>query len=210
MANPASAAMAAKKKRAAGNDPAKVQLTPLDWINAATSLLVEKSIDAVGVDALAKQLGVTRGSFYWHFTNREDLLNQILNNWKDRATDNVIRRFTREGVKPQELIAELTLLPFHGHTARESASLELAIRAWARRDPDARQVVDQVDAERLSYISQCFSALGHDIAEARARAFALYAYMMSESLLYNQGSDIEKEARRRFMETTLLAGEKQK
>lgn len=204
MANPAGAAEAAKKKKAALKDTVKAQLTPLDWISAATSLLIDKSIDAVGVDTLAKHLGVTRGSFYWHFTNRDDLLERILKNWKEKATEDVIFRFTREGVTPQELIIQLTTLPFRGKSAKESASLELAIRAWARRDASARQVVDQVDAERLSYIAQCFSSLGFDIADAKVRAFALYSYTLSESILYNQGSAAEKESRRQFIEGLLL------
>lgn len=52
----------------------------------------------------------------------------------------------------------------------------------------ARQFVDEVDGKRLSYIAQCFSALGFDIAESRKRAFALYSYELAESLLSNQGT----------------------
>ena len=64
----------------------RTQLTPNDWVRAATDLLVTKSIDAVRVDVLAKQLDVTRGSFYWHFKNRDDLLNQVLQDWVSAST----------------------------------------------------------------------------------------------------------------------------
>jgi AcrR family transcriptional regulator len=204
MSSPAAAARAAKKKKEQP-DGAKAQLTPSDWINAATALLVDKSIDAVGVDVLAKNLGVTRGSFYWHFTNREDLLNHILTTWRDNATEQIISRFTQKGIQPRELIHELTMLPFKGRAANQASSVELAIRAWARRDPAARQVVDQVDAQRLSYIAQCFSAMGMSIAEARTRAFLLYGYELSESLLSNQGTESEKVSRRAFIEGLLLS-----
>lgn len=63
----------------------RAQLTPDDWVRAATDLLVTKSIDAVRVDVLAKQLDVTRGSFYWHFKNRDDLLHQVLQDWSERT-----------------------------------------------------------------------------------------------------------------------------
>jgi AcrR family transcriptional regulator len=183
---------------------AKVQLTPEDWIAAAADLLIDKSVDAVRVDVLAKGLNVTRGSFYWHFKDRNDLLERLLTSWRDAATAQVIERFERSGVSPAELIHELISLPFRGMAAMHSASIELGIRAWARRDAMARQVVDEVDAQRLSYIAQCFSALGFGISDARRRAFMLYGYMLTESLLRGQGTPEQQADRRDFMQRTLM------
>ena len=182
----------------------KVQLTPADWIRAATEVLVDKSIDAVRVDVLAKGLKVTRGSFYWHFQDRDDLLHQLLTTWRDATTEQIIQRFERSGADPAALVGELASLPFHGHAAVHSASIELAIRAWARRDDMARQVVDEVDAKRLSYISQCFVALGFGFQEAGNRAFMLYSYMISESLMRGQGTETQRQQRRTFIENLLL------
>lgn len=185
--------------------PARNQLTPEDWIHAARALLVSRSIDAVRVEVLAKELAVTRGSFYWHFKDRDDLLHRMLEAWRDEATEQIIYRFERRNLSPRDLIRDLLALPFRGASAQEAASTELAIRAWARRDERVRQILDEVDAKRLSYISQCFSALGFGIAEARARAFALYSYDLSESLLSSQGTDAQKSERRTFMEKLLLS-----
>jgi AcrR family transcriptional regulator len=184
--------------------PARAQLTPKDWVDAATELLVRKSVDAVNVDALAKTLGVTRGSFYWHFADREALLTEMLERWRDDATQQVIDRFEREGVTPRELISELLSLPFHGQSASRASAIELAIRAWARRDDLARHAVDSVDAQRLSYIAQCFSALNFDLAEARARAFLLYSYELAESLIASHGATGAREQRREQVERLLL------
>ncbi|GAB7546691.1 TetR/AcrR family transcriptional regulator [Cupriavidus sp. 8B] len=181
------------------------QLTPEDWIKAARNLLVSRSVDAVRVEVLAKELEVTRGSFYWHFKDREDLLQRMLTAWRDEATEQIIYRFERRGLAPRELVRDLLSLPFRGTAAQEAASTELAIRAWARREERVRQVLDEVDAKRLSYIAQCFSALGFDIPEARARAFALYSYELSESLLSHQGTAAQKEERRACIERLLLA-----
>ena len=182
----------------------KVQLTPADWIDAATQVLVDKSIDAVRVDVLAKGLKVTRGSFYWHFQDRDDLLRQLLKSWRDAATEQILNRFERSGAAPEALVRELASLPFRGRSAAASASIELAIRAWARRDEMARQVVDEVDAKRLSYVSQCFVALGFTFQEAGMRAFLLYSYMISESLMHGQGTEAQRQARREFVEKLLL------
>lgn len=194
-------------KAAPSNSPdtsTKVQLTPDDWIQAAADVLVDKSVDAVRVEVLSKNLGVTRGSFYWHFKDRDDLLRQLLVRWHDRATEQIIERFEKRNIKPRELLRDLLLLPFRGETAKAAAATELAIRGWARRDETARQFVDEVDNKRLSYIAQCFSALGFDITEARMRAFALYSYEISESLLSNQGNEKQRNERRAFMERILL------
>ena len=180
------------------------QLTAHDWVVAAQELLVNSSIDGVRVDILAKRLAVTRGSFYWHFEDRQDLLDRLLKHWRDQATENVIRQFESAKLPPEEIVNGLLKLPFRGRTAVQAWSVELAIRAWARRDDSARRVVDDVDAQRLSYIAQCFSALGHSIAAARVRAFALYGMELAEALLANQGTSTQRDERATFFLGKLL------
>ena len=91
-------------------------------------------------------------------------------------------------------------LPFRGHAAARAARIELAIRAWARRDATARHAVDEADASRIAYIAQIFSALGFAPLEARSRAFLLYAYVVGESLMATQGGPSQKQERSRFVE----------
>lgn len=182
----------------------KTQLTPGDWIRAATEVLVQNGIDAVRVDVLAKTLEVTRGSFYWHFRDREDLLLKVLKTWHDQATEDLINRFERSGRSASALIGELLSLPLHGEAAARSASIELAIRAWARRDELARSVLDEVDAKRLGYSTQCFVALGFGFQDARHRAFALYSYVIGESLLQTQSTPEQRQERRAYIEQLLL------
>lgn len=182
-------------------------LSPADWINAATELLVDRSIDAVRVDVLAKILLVTRGSFYWHFSDREDLLQQVLSNWREAQTEEIIARYRRRAAHPETIVQELAELPLHGRSARAGSSVELAIRAWARRDEMARLAVEQVDAKRLEYIQGCFTHLGYSEHAAQSRAFMLYAYMLGEALLRNQGTPEDKVMRRRFVMEAVLSQE---
>ena len=193
---------AARSARAPKSE--RVQLTPEDWVRAATDVLVHKSIDAVRVDVLAKQLEVTRGSFYWHFADRDDLLQRVLVSWREAQTEQIIARYRKEGVEAEALIRELVELPFHGRSAMKGSSVELAIRAWARRDDVARKIVDEVDSKRLAYLEECFLALGFKASDARARAFLLYCYMQSESLFRNQGTATDKAERQQFVATSLL------
>ena len=124
--------------------------------------------------------------------------------WRDAATEQIIVRFEHKHAEPRALLKELISLPFRGRSAQRAARIELAIRGWARRDAMARQAVDDVDARRISYHAQLFSSLGFDIPEARARAFALYAYEVAESILSNQGSATQKAERCALVERLLL------
>jgi AcrR family transcriptional regulator len=174
-------------------------LGPDDWIREAMTLLVSKSVDGVRVEVLAKNLGVTRGSFYHHFLDRDDLLMRLLGAWKRRQTEQVIARYEQSNPTPQGRIQELIGLPFRGEAAREGGSVELAIRAWARRDELPRSVVMEVDEQRTNYIRYCFELLGFDKPNQRKRAFILYGYMQSESIFRLPGNTKERQERREFV-----------
>lgn len=195
------------RRRARAGEPAAARptLTPEAWIEAATEVLVGHGIDHVRVDVLATQLKVTRGSFYWHFRDREDLLRRVLQAWSDRSTAALTVRLMAARENPVEQLRDVISLPFRGRSARRAACIELAIRAWARRDPLAQAALDAADAARLDYHVTLFKALGFDADEARSRAFMLYSYEVGESLLSRQGSATDKAARRAWMERLALA-----
>ena len=149
---------------------------------------------------LAQHLGVTRGSFYWHFKDREDLLRRVLQAWRETATENLTVRLESANEDPMEQLRGVLSLPFRGRAAARAARIELAIRAWARRDQMARFAVDEADSSRIGYIAQLFSALGFPVVEARSRAFLLYSYVVSESLMPTLSTPAQKDDRRRFAE----------
>lgn len=185
---------------------ARPRLTPEAWIEAATEVLVDEGIDHVRVDVLAAQLGVTRGSFYWHFRDREDLLRRVLRAWQERATHALTQRLEQaHGDSPQQQLRDVISLPHRGRAASRAARIELAIRAWARRDPMAREVLDEADASRIAYHAQVFEALGFDPAESRLRAFTLYGLEVAESLLHRQGDATARRTRQEFIERLMLA-----
>jgi AcrR family transcriptional regulator len=181
----------------------RAPLTPDHWVEAATAVLVDQGIDSVRVDTLARALKVTRGSFYWHFRDREELLRAVLQAWRTHATEQLTRRLESARDDPRDQVRDLISLPFRGRSAVRAARIELAIRAWARRDVMARAFVDEADAARMGYIAQVFSSLGFAIAEARARAFLLYSYELAESQLSTQGSAAQRQERAVLVERLL-------
>ena len=168
-------------------------LSPEDWTREATEVLVDQGIDHVRVDVLAGQLQVTRGSFYWHFRDREALLRSVLQTWREQATIQLTERLEKAHEDPREQLKDVLSLPFRGRAATRAARIELAIRAWARLDEMARFAVEEADGARIGYIAQIFSALGFSMKEARHRAFLLYTYVLGESVMPNlsrmQGTD---------------------
>lgn len=188
-------------------EAARGALTREAWTEAATEVLVDQGIDHVRVDVLSRQLGVTRGSFYWHFRDREELLRAVLQAWRERATEQLTRRLERARDDAHDQLRDVLSLPFRGRAAARGARIELAIRAWARRDDTARHAVDEADAARIGYIAQVFSALGFPIAEARHRAFIAYAHVVAESLMPGQGGPAalsQRQERTRLFEALML------
>jgi len=194
---PLPAARPARPRKAAAPRAAKAVLTPDDWVRAATQVLVDHGIDHVRVDVLAGELNVTRGSFYWHFRDREDLLRRVLQAWREVSTVQLTQRLEVARSDPRELLADVITLPFRGRAAVRAARIELAIRAWARRDPMAQQALDEADSSRIGYHQTLFRALGFAPDEAAHRAFLLYGYEVAESLMPRQGSAAARDARRR-------------
>ena len=191
------------------NDPPdgakRRRLTREDWIDAATRRLVARGIDAVRVEPLAATVGVSRGSFYWHFRDRNDLLQAILMRWREYQTRRIVERI-REDVQlaPMDKLARLRMLPPHTKTSREAAALELAIRAWAHTDKLARQIVEQVDAERIEFTRSLLTEANMDPAEADYWALIGYAYTLGESLLRTRMDDAQIiECRSRLLKSQI-------
>jgi AcrR family transcriptional regulator len=170
---------------------APAPVTPLDaaaWVEAAFDLLAEGGIDAVRVDPLAKRLGVTRGSFYWHFKDREALHKAMLKQWRKWATYQVGDRLERAAPDARERLRKTLALPSRGARAKRAAAIEMAIRQWARRDEEAASAVQRIDHQRLRYYAKHFVELGHSEEDARQRAYLFYATLMSQAIIVTDAS----------------------
>lgn len=151
------------------------------WIDAGLEALAEGGIDAVRIDPLAKQLGVTRGSFYWHFTDRATLHQAMLKEWRKRASYRIGSRIEDRTPDPRERLKQTFALPNSTPRAKRAAAIELAIRLWAQRDSQASRAVRHIDRVRLSYYARLFGEMGLPPSEARKRAYLLYASMLTRA-----------------------------
>ncbi len=152
---------------------------PMDWSRAGLVRLAGQGLDGVRVELLAKDLGVTKGSFYWHFRDRQALLDAMLQQWETLATDEVIAAAERSGPDARTRLERLVEIATRDFDAR----LDLALRAWGRIDSKVGAVIDAVDARRLATLRGLLKALGFEGAEVEARAFLLYSMLFGAALL---------------------------
>lgn len=159
------------------------------WIEAALGQLAAEGIAGVRVELLAKRLAVTKGSFYWHFKDRDALHERMLEHWRRHATLQLIERLDRNEASPAGRLKRLLRLPIQGRSA-SAAEVELAIRLWARRDDRARAALAEVDQLRLRYIESLLMLCGVPAEEADARAVLAYSYIrVAATLVMDESED---------------------
>lgn len=144
------------------------RLDKTDWLEYALERLAEDGHDALKAQTLAAGLGVTRGSFYWHFEDLDTFKRDLIGHWTDRTTEELVRAVVREGD------AEAQLRGLMARAFRSGASLERSIRAWATVDTHVADLVAAVDWRRIRFAEQLLEALGVAEAEIAPRARLLY------------------------------------
>lgn len=169
-----------------------------DWLRIGLQKLIESGIESVRVEPLARLLNVTRGSFYWHFKNRDDWLEAILQEWKVYKTQKIIETV--------EVIAEnpnAKLLKLFALIAEDDDRLERAVRVWAMKDERAATAIAEIDQRRLDYAQKLFYQLGFSEADARIRARIAYSVRLSWSTMPLQSNQIERLEEMQFVYTIL-------
>ena len=145
-----------------------VQLSANDWLDQGLKTLTESGFTALKAEPLAKAMGVSRGSFYWHFADVSAFHTALLKRWRDVMTEQIIANL--ELSKDREAPLNVLLRGAFG----TRIAVEVAVRSWATVDPAARAAVQAIDKRRLSYIESLLTAAGCPSDIARARAQILY------------------------------------
>ena len=174
-------------------NPEKGSLSSADWVNAAIDVLVASGVADLKVERLAASLGVSKGSFYWHFQNRDDLLDQVLEQWSRVACYEQTKRIDGEEPDPARRLLRFMLLPLSSERATRMADLELAIMGWARRDPRAQSALEAVDRTRTANAHALLREIGVSEAQAQGRAHEAYAVIRYVSLRRDLPVDERRE-----------------
>jgi AcrR family transcriptional regulator len=158
------------------------RLTPADWEQAALELIAEKGISSLAVEPLARRLGITKGSFYWHFPGKDELLGRALERWENQD------RYHLQLALGADLAPAERLSQFVWRTSRQTLTHRIYTALCAAPD-DARvgPVLKRVTSRRIKYMSAAFEELGLDAADARQRANLVYSSYVGYLQLQAQG-----------------------
>jgi AcrR family transcriptional regulator len=150
----------------------QTKVTAADWLDIALRTLVGEGVEQVRILPLAKKLEVSRSSFYWYFKDREDLLNKLLEFWKNKNSASIISRSLRDSVSITDALIYLFECWIDENIY--DPRLDFAIREWARRSRKIKEVVVRSDDERVGAIAAMFRRHGFADQDAFIRARVVY------------------------------------
>ncbi|MBL4757871.1 MAG: TetR/AcrR family transcriptional regulator [Rhizobiales bacterium] len=157
------------------------KLSREDWIDLARKKLSEEGIDKVSIAGLARDLSVTKGSFYWHFRDRDDLLQAMLARWEETGSEVVFSEVERVGGDPIRRLKHMSDIVFRRY--RDQLNFEMALREWGRKDPKILQIIRQEDERRMDYMKGLFAEIYDDPKIAEAKAWLLFSLYVGEIII---------------------------
>ena len=169
-------------------------LSRTDWIDFALQKLSKGGIDKVTVAALARDLGVTKGSFYWHFKDREHLLKAMLNRWEETGSRVVFNEVERVGGNAKSRLKHMSNFIFKRYG--DQLNFELALREWGRKDPEIQHTIAQEDERRMDYLKGLFSEAYDNPKIAEAKAWLMYSLFIGETMI---ASPVKEQTRENLL-----------
>jgi AcrR family transcriptional regulator len=151
-----------------------------DWVSAARELLIQGGIENVRIGRLAESLNVTRGGFYWLFSSREELLDELLQDWKRTNTRPFEKILNTEHKGVEELKA---LVDMWIQEEEYSPPYDSAVRDWARMSATTAEAVKEIDSRRIELMKHIFLDLGYAEEEAFVRARITYFHQVGYYIL---------------------------
>lgn len=166
----------------------KTSLTPADWEQEALALIAEQGIAALRVEPLARRLGITKGSFYWHFPGRDELLSRALSRWEQQDSQH-LKLSLRSGSAPAERLAD-----FVWRTSRQTLTHRIYVALCASPDhPCIGPVLRRVTRRRIQYLAAALEELGLPASDACHRANLMYSSYVGYLQLQAQGQVSDKD-----------------
>lgn len=148
------------------------KVTREDWLKLALETLISEGVEAVRILALGQKLNVSRSSFYWYFNSRQDLLDQLLEYWRQNNTRFILERAARPA--PSITQAALNVFECWLNESLFNPRLDFAVRAWSRQSAEVHRIVAQEDDARVAAIADMFKRHGYEETDAFVRARVLY------------------------------------
>jgi AcrR family transcriptional regulator len=162
------------KKKDAG------RLSREQWLALALDVLAREGAAKLRIDRLVRDLGVTKGSFYWHFKDRDDFVKSLAAYWADYSTRQVIDMVSQAKGDAKERLSALVQAVFREKLGR----YDLVMRAWATREPGVAKVVMKVDEQRFEFVLSLFYEMGFRGRKLDNRTRLFVCYMAGEHVTF--------------------------
>ncbi len=157
------------------------RLSREDWLENALTVLSRKGQAGLRIEGLSAALGVSRGSFYWHFEDRDDFVHSLLEYWYEEYTAGAPAAVGRDGGSPEERLLRLMRVVHDQDLTRH----DLTMRTLATLDSQFSRIVRKTDRFRLDFIKSLFVEMGFVDDELRIRSRACLAYMTMEHIMFD-------------------------
>jgi AcrR family transcriptional regulator len=180
------------------------RLSREDWVSGAILFLSRHSVGSLRLDVLVRQMGVTKGSFYWHFASREELLDAVLQSWQKSMTRDIELWLKGAAGTPADQLRRLLHIGISSRPDVPGGPLELSLRDWARRDPRVAETVTRVDADRLRILKNLYVQSGLTDEDADAQALLHMTFVIGGRMMLFDGEVGTVEKRWRIGERFLV------
>lgn len=170
----------------------KSRLSREEWLRRVLDILAEEHNALLKIDLLVKRMGVTKGSFYWHFKDRDDFLSQILDYWVYEYNEKVPEELNK-AVGDQDAKTRLRYL-LEYLVKHDCAKYDMVVRSWAVQDPKVGKVLIKIDKLRLNTVHALFTEIGFSEADSKVRARIFVTYVSLRAGLFVKTSKREELA----------------
>lgn len=202
---PDSAPAPAEETTAPAQAPSKAtqkkRISRDDWLKLGFRTLAIKGHSAISVEPIARALGVSKGSFYHHFADLPTYKAALLDTWKTKAMEEVVRATKASNIGSEAKLRGTVEASIKVTNHQKGPTVEPAIRNWARHDADAYQRQIEVDVRRLVYMQDLFEDLGFSRTECESRATLLYGALIGLETLTAEGAIPDASALRLLVDT---------
>jgi len=162
----------------------KERLAAKDWLKGAFRALTTGGPAAIKAEAIARDLGVSKGSFYWHFEDVPSLKSEMLAHWEQTATESIIADLENTSGSAQTKLRRLMAMTTSGLDDAYGGPLaESAIRDWSRYDAAVSKAVKRVDAARIKYVEGLFRQSKLNGKQSKLYAALLYSTLVGSEIL---------------------------
>ncbi len=160
---------------------AKAQTPRSAWIEAALQALATGGPEGIRIEALAAQLGVSKGGFYWHFKDRAALIEEMLDSWERSVVTDVIAEVESDPGESRDKLQHLFELAIAASGG--ILPVELALRDWSRRDDEIAARLHRVDNQRMEYLRSLFGPICVDEDDVEARSILAFSLFIGSKFI---------------------------